>query len=122
MKAANSKAILRGVLSVAIFCGSTGAWAQQKDDRHDAQHRDDHHDAPRHDAHAAAPHFVRHDDWRKGGRMNRDDWNRGRRLDYRAYRLDPPRRGYEWREVDGNYVMAAIATGLIVTAIIASTH
>lgn len=53
--------------------------------------------------------------------MPPNDWNRGRRVDYRSYHLAPPPRGYEWREVDGNYVMAAVATGLIASAIVAST-
>ncbi len=64
--------------------------------------------------------YVRHNDWRSGHRMNRNDWGRGERIDYRSHRLPPPRRGYEWREVDGNYVMAAVATGLIASVIAAS--
>ena len=61
--------------------------------------------------------YVRHNEWRSGYRMSRNDWGRGQRIDYRAYRLHAPPRGYEWREVDGNYVMAAIATGLIASII-----
>jgi Ni/Co efflux regulator RcnB len=76
-------------------------------------HRDDHRD----DHHA----YVRHDEWRKGATMRHEDWNRGTRIDYRRYHLNAPPRGYEWREVDGNYVMAAVATGVIATAIVAST-
>jgi Ni/Co efflux regulator RcnB len=64
--------------------------------------------------------YVRHDEWRKGARMSRNDWRRGRRFDYRRYHLSAPPRGYEWREVDGNYVLAAAATGLIATIIAAS--
>ena len=51
-----------------------------------------------------------------------EDWNRGERVDYRTYHLPPPRSGYEWREVDGNYVMAAVATGIIASTIVAATH
>jgi Ni/Co efflux regulator RcnB len=55
--------------------------------------------------------------------MNHDDWNRGERVDYRHYHLNAPPRGYEWREVDGNYVLAAVATGLIASVVVASaTH
>ena len=64
--------------------------------------------------------YVRHNDWQRGHRMDRNDWGRGERVDYRSHRLPPPRRGYEWREVDGNYVMAAAATGLIASVIAAS--
>ncbi|GGH02611.1 RcnB family protein [Silvibacterium dinghuense] len=65
--------------------------------------------------------YVRHNDWRKGRRMAQGDWARGERVDYQRYHLKPPPRGYEWREVDGNYVMAAVATGLIASVIVAST-
>ncbi|MBB6145784.1 Ni/Co efflux regulator RcnB [Silvibacterium bohemicum] len=76
-----------------------------------AQDHPDHHDHP----------YVRHDEWKKGARINREDWNRGAALDYRRYHLNAPPRGYEWREVDGNYVLAAVATGVIASAIVAST-
>jgi Ni/Co efflux regulator RcnB len=66
-------------------------------------------------------HYVRHDEWRKGGHISHDDWNRGERIDYRHYHLRQPPRGYEWRQVDGNYVLAAAATGIIASAIVAST-
>jgi Ni/Co efflux regulator RcnB len=70
-----------------------------------------------HDNHA----YVRHDEWKKGARMNHDDWNRGERVDYHHYHLNAPPRGYEWREVDGNYVLAAVATGVITSVVVAST-
>jgi Ni/Co efflux regulator RcnB len=52
--------------------------------------------------------------------MNKDDWSRGEAVDYKTYHLKAPPRGYEWREVDGNYVLAAVATGIIASAIIAA--
>jgi Ni/Co efflux regulator RcnB len=58
-----------------------------------------------------------HHDWRRGGRIDRTDWNRGARVDWRRHHLRQPPRGYEWRQVDGNYVMAAAATGLIASII-----
>jgi Ni/Co efflux regulator RcnB len=42
-------------------------------------------------------------------------------VDYHTYHLRKPPRGYEWREVDGNYVLAAVAGGIIASAIVAST-
>jgi Ni/Co efflux regulator RcnB len=78
-------------------------------------HHDDHHD----DHHQNHP-YVHHEEWKKGYHMNHDDWNRGERIDYRTYHLQSPPRGYEWREVDGNYVLGAVATGIIASAIIAS--
>lgn len=59
-----------------------------------------------HDDHAQRQ-AVRHDDWKKGGRIAHDDWARGQRVDdWRAHHLRRPPRGYEWRSVDGHYVLA----------------
>ncbi len=80
-------------------------------------HRDDHAGAAAHDNHA----YVEHKEWRKGAKISHDDWARGEVVDYRTYHLRKPPSGYEWREVDGNYVLAAVATGLIASAIVAST-
>jgi Ni/Co efflux regulator RcnB len=55
-----------------------------------------------------------HHDWKKGGRIEKGDWNRGQHVDYKSHHLRRPGRGQEWRQVDGNYVLAAAATGLIV--------
>jgi Ni/Co efflux regulator RcnB len=55
-----------------------------------------------------------HAEWRRGGRVPAE--YRGRNYvvnDYRAYRLQAPPRGYQWVGVGGDYVLAAIATGLI---------
>ncbi|HEX3940042.1 MAG TPA: RcnB family protein [Acidobacteriaceae bacterium] len=65
-------------------------------------------------------HYVRHTEWKKGARMNHDDWSRGDKVDYRQHHLSAPPRGYEWREVDGNYVLAAVATGVIASVIAAA--
>jgi Ni/Co efflux regulator RcnB len=73
-------------------------------------HHDDHHDA-----------YVRHDEWKKGYHMDKGDWGRAQHIDYRQYHLSAPPRGYEWRSVDGNYVLAAVATGIISSVVIAST-
>ena len=74
---------------------------------------DDHDD---HDGH----HYVHHDEWKKGYKLHDEDWKRGERVDYREHHLRAPPEGYEWREVDGNYVLAAVATGVIASVIIAS--
>ena len=51
--------------------------------------------------------------------MKHEDWSRGEAVDYHTNHLQAPPRGYEWRQVDGNYVMARASTGsirLVVTA------
>jgi Ni/Co efflux regulator RcnB len=65
-------------------------------------------------------HANGHHNWRRGDRIGRNDWNRYERVDWRRHHLRAPPRGYEWREVDGNYVLAAAATGLIASIIAAS--
>ena len=77
----------------------------------------DHHDDQR-DNH----HYVHHKEWHRGARINHDDWNRGAQVDWHSRHLRQPPRGYEWREVDGNYVLAAVATGVIASVIIAASQ
>jgi Ni/Co efflux regulator RcnB len=84
---------------VATLSGSAMAFA------------DEHHDHP----------YVRHDEWKKGYHMKNEDWSRGERIDWQHYHLRQPPHGYEWREVDGNYVLAAVATGVIASVVVAST-
>ena len=62
-------------------------------------------------------HYVRHEEWKKGAHIRDEDWKRGDHIDYRHYHLNAPPSGYEWREVDGNFVLAAVATGVIATVI-----
>lgn len=78
----------------------------------------DHHDNDHHDNHA----YVKHQEWKKGYHMRHEDWDRGERIDYRQYHLRRPPAGYEWRLVDGNYVMAAVATGIIASVVAANMH
>ena len=95
-------------LLAVMLAGPSAALYAQHDD-----HRDDRH----------PPHpYVKHDEWKKGYHMRQEDWNRGERIDYHTYHLNAPPRGYEWREVDGNYVLGAIATGIIASTIIAASH
>jgi Ni/Co efflux regulator RcnB len=107
------KIIALATVSAVLSTGAAFAQDDHHDDRRDdhAQARGDHHDN-----HA----YVRHDEWRKGYHMQHEDWDRGERVDYHAYHLKRPPRGYEWREVDGNYVMAAVATGLVASVVAAS--
>ncbi len=60
-----------------------------------------------------------HPDWHQGGRIAKEDWGRGQKVDWRGHHLRKPPHGYEWRQVDGNYVLAAAATGLIASLVLA---
>jgi Ni/Co efflux regulator RcnB len=64
--------------------------------------------------------YVHHDEWKKGARIQDEDWNRGEHIDYKERHLRAPPHGYEWRMVDGNYVLAAVATGVIASVVAAS--
>ncbi len=94
------------LLIMAMTLASGAAFAEDHRDE-----RERHHDHP----------YVRHEEWRKGYHLRHDDWGRAESIDYRTYHLHRPPRGYEWREVDGNYVLAAVATGVIASVVIAST-
>ncbi|MBT2335777.1 RcnB family protein [Variovorax paradoxus] len=60
-----------------------------------------------------------HAEWRRGGRVPGEYRSRNYVVnDYRAYRLQPPPRGYQWVGVGGDYVLAAIATGVIAQIIV----
>ena len=72
--------------------------------------------ADEHDNHG----YVHHEEWKKGATIHKEDWARGEHIDYKEHHLRAPPRGYEWRQVDGNYVLAAVATGVIASAIIAA--
>jgi Ni/Co efflux regulator RcnB len=98
---------IRKILALSIVATSLTGGVAFAQDRHDDHHDDNHG-------------YVHHAEWKKGYHMNNADWNRGGRIDYHQYHLSAPRRGYEWRQVDGNYVMAAIATGVIASVVVAS--
>jgi Ni/Co efflux regulator RcnB len=98
MKQFAALAMLSGILF-------TGMAIAQDDHREDAHHQT----------------YVKHDEWKKGAKMKDEDWKRGEVVDYKTYHLRQPPRGYEWREVDGNYVLAAVATGVVASVIVAST-
>ena len=68
---------------------------------------------PGHSEYGPPGHAYGHDKWRKGQRLGRAEWRRYPAVDWRHHRLHRPPPGYEWREVDGQFVLAAAASGLI---------
>jgi Ni/Co efflux regulator RcnB len=64
--------------------------------------------------------WSNHSDWRNHGHVSQNDWNRGSQVDWRAHHLHQPPSGYEWRQIDGRYVLAAVATGIIASIILSS--
>jgi Ni/Co efflux regulator RcnB len=109
--------------ALALASVSGAALAQPGHDRHDGPPGHDAYGPPGHmDDHGrddhGGPRGHDHGRWRKGDRIDRADWRHHQRVDWRRHHLRPPPRGYEWREVDGDYVLAAVATGLIVSIIV----
>jgi Ni/Co efflux regulator RcnB len=103
MKRSLFSSALLATLAVSAIAGSAAPAA--------ADPYDHHRDARAYDR-------GRHD-WHRGDRMELGDWRRYERVDYRAYHLRAPPYGYEWRRVNGNFVLAAMATGLITDVLIA---
>jgi len=62
--------------------------------------------------------YVQHKEWRKGRHIQNDDWSRGEQVDWHSRHLHRPPAGYEWREVDGNYVCAN-SDGVIFSIVVA---
>ena len=55
--------------------------------------------------------------WRRGDRLPSQYRGQGYRVDYRAYRLPPPPRGYEYHRVNDDVVLTAIASGVIASVL-----
>ncbi|VVE09631.1 hypothetical protein PIN31115_02547 [Pandoraea iniqua] len=60
-----------------------------------------------------------HPEWRKGDRVPQQYRDRQYVVEnYRDYRLQPPRRGYQWVGVGGDFLLVAIATGVIADMVV----
>jgi Ni/Co efflux regulator RcnB len=120
------KRLLTGALALSLLTG-TAAMAQP--DRHDDRGGYDHRDDQRGNDRSREVH-QRNDErwanhhWGRGERMPSAYYqDRSRYVDYRAYHLRAPPRGYRWvRTDDNNYAMVAITTGLIASIIAASNR
>ena len=114
------------------------AWAQG-DPRNTVQHADPNIRQPHEPGYrGGARHDNRGNDHRADARYDRrgpgagpnHDFYRGGRLppqyrshqyvvnDWRGHHLSPPPRGYHWVQTGGDYVLAAIATGVITSIIL----
>jgi Ni/Co efflux regulator RcnB len=63
---------------------------------------------------------ARGPEWRRGGHIPREYMGRQYWVeDWRAHRLAPPPRGYQWVQVGNDYVLVALATGIIAQLLLA---
>ena len=93
---------------------------EERRDYRDAQReaRRDYRDDRRDERRAARGAGPRHDLYR-GGRLPATYHNRQYVVDnWRSHRLSAPPRGYHWVQVGGDYVLAAVATGIIASVLL----
>jgi len=120
-------------LAIVVSAGAVSAQPgpQRSDNRyeqrndHQADRRDDRQDnrferrAERRykAARYQAPRGYQAHQWRHGEKLPPAYRGRAYQVDYRAYRLAPPPRGYQYVRVGNDVVLTAIATGVIASVI-----
>lgn len=113
------KRIIGTVLGLSLLASGGAFAAPVGHDDHDdhgprpeqhqgKDHKDHRDDRGRHDDHG-----PRH---QRGQRLAKGHWG-DRVPDYKHHGLKPPPKGHEWRRVDGDYVLVAVATGIIASVI-----
>ena len=108
------KKLLIGAIALSLLAGSA-AVAQPNGRGHDQGHGNQSNNGQ----HAGwGRDYGSNHHWRRGQRVGYNDWNSAPVVDYRQHHLRQPPRGYEWRESNGQYILAAVATGLIASIII----
>jgi Ni/Co efflux regulator RcnB len=106
------KAIILALAASTLIAGAAGSVNAAPD------HRDDAHPEASHAGWGRDQGANHH--WNQGERMGQNDWNNAQPVDYRAHHLRAPPRGYEWRQSNGQYVLAAVATGIIASIVLNS--
>jgi Ni/Co efflux regulator RcnB len=119
----NSLKTLAGFVLAAAVAMPAIALAQGHDEHHDDQHDDrrteqgheqghDNHPAPAHDEHARGARPAH--SWHKGDRVPASYRNKRYEVtDWKSHNLRQPPSGYHWVNVNGDFVLAAVATGVI---------
>lgn len=126
---------LVALIAMSLAASSTIAFADPDDHRrgHEPRGHAYGHDRDRHDDRRDVRRDMRRDDRhddRAQYRQDRPRFYRGGRLppeyrsrqyvvdDWRGHRLSAPPRGYHWVQAGGDYVLAAIATGVILSVLL----
>jgi Ni/Co efflux regulator RcnB len=106
------------LLIVSLLGTSTAVFAQQHDDNHGGppQHQRQN---PGHASLGGPGGPVPHNDWHKGERLPAEYRDRNYVVDnWHDHGLQAPPRGYQWVGVNGDYVLAAVATGVIANVLL----
>jgi Ni/Co efflux regulator RcnB len=112
------------LLIVSLLGTSVTAIAQQHDNDHGGghppPHGHGHGPAPREATMGGPGGPVPHNDWHKGERLPTEYRDRNYVVDnWHEHGLQAPPRGYQWVGVNGDYVLAAVATGVIASVLLA---
>lgn len=124
--------IVAPLLIVSLLGTPAVVFAQQHDDNHGGppQHERQNpgyggqygrgHGPTPHEASLGGPGGpVPHSDWHKGERLPAEYRDRNYVVDnWHEHGLQAPPRGYQWVGVNGDYVLAAIATGVIANVLL----
>ena len=102
---------MKRILSAALALSLLGGTATMAQPYGHNDHRNDNN----------SRYYQRHDDrhdnrnhrWTRGERLPNTYYSRSHYVDYRKHHLRQPPRGYQWVQVDNNYAMVALASGLI---------
>jgi Ni/Co efflux regulator RcnB len=105
--------LLMGAAIAALLVGSA---ANAQSYGHAGDERGQHSDNGQHGGWAADRGGSQH--WSRGQHMGYNDWSGAQPVDYRQHHLRHPPRGYEWRESNGQYILAAVATGVIASIVL----
>jgi Ni/Co efflux regulator RcnB len=113
------KRLLIAATALSLVAGSAAMAQPYNNDRHDSRNErhDNRYDNGRHDNGRYDRHDNRGHHWARGQRLPSEYRTRGHYVDYRRHHLRAPPRGYQWVQVDNNYVMVALASGLIASII-----
>lgn len=124
----NSKNIVCSI-AIAALTASSLAFAQPRHDQRQDARRDARQDAredrreareDRRDAREARRYYnARSSEFRRGGRLPGELRQRHYVVnDWRRHHLAAPPRGHQWVQVGPDYVLAAVATGIIVNMVL----
>jgi Ni/Co efflux regulator RcnB len=121
-----SKAMISAFIAVSLIT-SAPAFAQHYDQDHDRGHNG----PPAGYGHPSpSAHYDNHANDRGRGAGPRHDFYRGRPLpreyrnhnyavnDWNSHRLHKPPRGYQWFQTGADYVLVAVATGIIAEVVL----
>jgi Ni/Co efflux regulator RcnB len=130
--------LIAPLLIVSLLAPSVAAFAQQHDNNHggghpsqnshnnrpnpghNVQHGHGHDAGPREASRGGPGGPVPHNDWHKGERLPAEYRDHNYVVDnWREHGLQAPQRGYQWVGVNGDYVLAAVATGVIASVLLA---